>query len=530
MNISFINDKIKLMLLRDIVTVSKRVRETTRKKEKIFLISDFLKNCRGKEISIASSYLSGEIPQQSLGIGWGILEKVISTSLLNPKNINLIEVDQFLNEISSLSGKGSLEKKVKLLQDLFSSIDEEEKQFIAGLITGELRQGALVGIVIDAITEASNIPEQLIQQAFMLSGNIGEVARVALEEGVSGLSSFKPRLFKPISPMLANTAEKEDDPLLRWGEVACEYKIDGARIQVHKDKEEIKVFTRHLKEVTERVPEIIEFAKGLPFDQAIFEGEVFAIRGDGRPMPFQITMRRFGRVQEIERIRKELPLTSYFFDLLYIDGESLLNEPYNKRFHLLSKHIPDRYIIPRIITNQKDEILNFLKKSLEEGNEGIMAKSMDSPYVAGHRGYYWLKIKPSQTLDLVVLGAEWGHGRRKGYLSNLHLGARDPESGRFIMLGKTFKGLTDEMLRWQTEKLLSIEIDRDEWTVYVQPSLVVEIAFDSLQESPRYPGGLALRFARVKRYRLDKSPHEADTIQKVWEIFESNQRGVKNRI
>lgn len=520
----FISGKIKIVFLSDIVTVSKRVSETKRKKEKIFLISNFLKNCRGEEISIASSYLSGEISARSLGIGWAILERVIRNSILNPRPINLIELDRFFNEISNLSGKGSLEKKIKLLQILFSSINDEERRFLIGLITGELRQGVLEGIVLEAIADASNIPLQLIRQAFMFSSDIGEVARVALEEGIQGLSRFKPRLFHPIAPMLANTAEKEEDPLIRWGKVACEFKIDGARIQIHKEREDVRVFTRNLKEVTESIPEIIELARGLPLNQAIFEGEIFAIKPDGRPMPFQITMRRFGRIQDVENLKKEIPLSSYFFDLLYIDGESLLNEPYQKRFQILSKYIPKKYVIPRIIATEKNDILEFIKKSLTEGNEGIMAKSIDSPYVAGHRGYYWLKIKPAKTLDLVVLGAEWGHGRRKGYLSNLHLGARDPESGKFIMLGKTFKGITDQMLKWQTEKLLSIEIDRDERTVYVEPKLVVEIAFDSLQKSPRYPGGLALRFARVKNYREDKSPHDADTIQKVREIFESTQK------
>lgn len=511
------------MLLSDLVTVSKRVSETQRKKEKILLISNFLKNCYGEEISIAASYLSGEIPQGSLGIGWGILQKVISNPILNPKSFKLTEIDKIFHELTFLRGKGSSEKKIKLLQNLFSSINDDEKRFIIGLITGELRQGALKGIVIEAIAEASNIPIQLVQQALMFSGKIGEVARIALEKGLRGLSIFKPRLFQPIAPMLANTAESEEDPLIRWGKVACEFKIDGARIQVHKDGEEVKVFTRHLKEVTERVPEIIELVRSFPFDKAIIEGEIFAIRSDGRPMPFQITMRRFGRIQDIENIKNEFPLSSNFFDLLYIDGDSLINESYHRRFQILSNYVPDKYLIPRIVTEDKNEILEFLNISLNKGNEGIMAKSMDSPYVAGHRGYYWLKIKPAKTLDLVVLAAEWGHGRRSGYLSNLHLGARDPESGKFIMLGKTFKGLTDEMLKWQTEKLLSIEIGRDEWTVYVEPKLVVEIAFDSLQESPRYPGGLALRFARVKRYREDKSPQEVDTIQKVWEIFESDR-------
>jgi DNA ligase-1 len=324
--------------------------------------------------------------------------------------------------------------------------------------------------------------------------------------------------------MLANAAEGAEDALARWDPVACEFKIDGARIQVHRNGEEVRVFTRHLKEVTERVPEIVAAARGFRLDKAIFEGEAFAIRQDGRPLPFQTTMRRFGRVQDIESIKKETPLSSYFFDLLYLDGEPLLDEPYRRRFELLSESLPSEYRIPQIVTTDEKGVEQFLEKSMAAGHEGIMAKGVDSPYVAGQRGFYWLKIKPSRTLDLVILAAEWGHGRRKGWLSNLHLGARDPESGQFVMLGKTFKGLTDEMLQWQTERLISLETRRDEWTVYVQPKLVVEIAYSDLQESPRYPGGLALRFARVKRYREDKSPAEADTIQGIQALFEASRK------
>jgi DNA ligase-1 len=358
----------------------------------------------------------------------------------------------------------------------------------------------------------------------MFSGNIGEVAKTGIEEGASGLSRFQPKLFHPISPMLASPVEGEDEAINRLGEAGWEYKIDGARIQVHKDGKEIRIFTRHLKEITESIPEIITLAKKFPMDKAIFEGEAIALREDGRPLPFQTTMRRFGRIQDVEKIQKEIPLKPFFFDLIHLDGESLIENSYKERFGQLSERIPPEYLIPRMVTAEGQKVQEFLLQSLKEGHEGLMAKGLDSPYVAGQRGFLWLKIKPAQTLDLIVLAAEWGHGRRKGWLSNLHLGAKDTESGEFVMLGKTFKGLTDEMLQWQTKKLLELEIGRDEWSVYIRPELVVEIAFNNIQESPHYPGGLALRFARVKSFREDKSPSEADTFQKVREIFESNRK------
>jgi DNA ligase-1 len=503
------------MLFKELVDVSQRVGDTARKKEKASLLAECLKRGRGQEIALAASYLSGQIPQGSLGIGWTTLQKVLANLDECPRPLSLLEVNRFFEEIAQWRGAGSAEKKVKALRDLFSSAREDERRFLTGLIMGEVRQGALEGLVVEAIGQASGLAVERIRQGVMFAENIGEVARVALEEGLGGLSRFQPRLFQPVAPMLANAVKGEGDALERWGRVACEFKIDGARIQVHKNGEEVRVFTRHLKEVTERVPEIVAAARKFRIDKAIFEGETVAMRPDGRPLPFQTTMRRFGRVQEVERMEKEIPLTSYFFDVLYLDGEPLFDEPYRKRFELLSEGIPSEYRIPQIVTADEKMAREFLEKSLGAGHEGIMAKGVDSPYVAGQRGFYWLKIKPAKTLDLVILAAEWGHGRRKGYLSNLHLGAKDPESGQFVMLGKTFKGLTDEMLRWQTERLLSLETRRDEWTVYVRPRLVVEVAYSNLQESPRYPGGLALRFARVRRYREDKSPSEADTIQRI---------------
>jgi DNA ligase-1 len=319
--------------------------------------------------------------------------------------------------------------------------------------------------------------------------------------------------------MLANSVEDVPEALARLGEAAFEYKLDGARIQVHKRGTEARIFTRQLQEVTDRVPEIVESVQNLPARDIVLEGEAIALRPDGRPKPFQVTMRRLGRNKDVAAIRQEIPLSSFFFDCLYLDGEGpLLTAPYRDRMDHLIRVAPASSLLPRIVTGRPDEAERFLRRALEEGHEGVMAKSLTAPYVSGQRGFHWLKLKASVTLDLVILAAEWGHGRRQGWLSNLHLGARDPRSGQFVMLGKTFKGLTDEMLRWQTERLLAIETHRDEWTVYVKPELVAEIAFNEIQESLRYPAGLALRFARVTRYRPDKSAADADTIQTVIDL------------
>ena len=332
------------------------------------------------------------------------------------------------------------------------------------------------------------------------------------------------RLFAPVAPMLANSADDVPETLSRLGAAAFEFKLDGARIQVHKSEDEIRIFTRQLQDVTGRLPEVVEWARAWPIRAAVLEGEAIALRPDGRPQPFQITMRRLGRIRDVEAVRREIPLSSLFFDCLYLEGDGpLIDRPYHQRVQLLDAIVPAESRTPRIVTNRQDEAESFLQRALAAGHEGLMAKSLSAPYVAGQRGFHWLKLKAAKTLDLVVLAAEWGHGRRSGWLSNLHLGARDPASDTFVMLGKTFKGLTDEMLRWQTEKLTSLEVRRDDWTVYVRPELVVEVAFSDIQESPRYPAGLALRFARVKRFRPDKDAREADTIPTVMALFEKQR-------
>jgi len=513
-----------MLFLKNLVEISETVSATTKKKEKASLLAHFLREAKEKDIFLLAFYLSGELPQGRLGVGWAMLQEASKESSFHSNPVSLIDLDRYFDIIAEEKGPGSSRKKIQILTEVFSRSDEKEKEFLVKLIMGEIRQGALEGLVLEAVARASSLSADRLQRSFMFSGNIGEVARTAMEEGASGLSRFQPSLFHPISPMLASPVEREEEAIERLGEAGWEYKIDGARIQVHKDGEEIRIFTRHLKEVTESIPEVVDLAKKFPMDKAIFEGEAIALREDSKPLPFQTTMRRFGRVKNVDRMRGEIPLRPFFFDLLYLDGGSLLETSYQERSTQLSERLKPQYLIPRIITAEAKKVQDFLIQSLKAGHEGLMAKGLESPYVAGQRGFSWLKIKPAQTLDLVVLAAEWGHGRRTGLLSNLHLGAKDKESGEFVMLGKTFKGLTDEMLRWQTKKLLELETERDEWTVYVKPELVIEIAFNDIQESPHYPGGLALRFARVKRFRQDKSPLETDTFQKIRAIFESSRK------
>jgi DNA ligase-1 len=349
----------------------------------------------------------------------------------------------------------------------------------------------------------------------MMTGDIVPVARLLAESGESGLDACDIRLFQPVQPMLAQTAEDVEGALHDLGEAALEFKFDGARVQVHRSGDEVKVYSRALNDVTPAVPEIVEAARKMPGRDLIFEGEVLSLTPEGRPQPFQVTMRRFGRKLDLERMRAELPLTPFWFDLLYLDGQSLIDEPQRRRFLSLTELVPASALVPHTLTGDPTAAAEFLRDALERGHEGIMAKSIEAGYAAGARGQSWLKVKKAHTLDLVILAAEWGNGRRQGWLSNLHLGARDTEKGGFAMLGKTFKGLTDEMLAWQTEQFLKLEIGRDSYTVYVEPKIVAEIAFSDIQVSPRYKSGLALRFARVKRYRTDKTAEEADTFQTV---------------
>jgi DNA ligase-1 len=465
------------------------------------------------------------VPQNKLGVGWAALQAAASGVPAESSGLELVEVNAALERISRTGGKGSAETRQRLLRELLSRMTADEQQFLVGLITGELRQGALEGLVAEAVARAAAVPADEVRRAVMLAGDLPRVAHAALTEGSAGLSRFDVRLFRPVLPMLAGTAETEMEALAELGEAVLEWKLDGARVQIHKSGDDVRVYSRRLNEVTPAVPEVAEQARALPARELILEGEAIALRPDGTPLPFQTTMTRFGRRLDVARVRGTVPLTLFLFDLLYLDGVSLLDEPLARRAEALARTVPASLLVPRIVTASADAAREFLAEALARGHEGIMAKALDAPYEAGRRGRRWLKLKPVRTLDLVVLAAEWGHGRRRGWLSNLHLGARDQVGGGFVMLGKTFKGMTDEMLAWQTARLQELEVSRDGHTVYVRPELVVEVGFNDLQASPQYPGGLALRFARVKGYRPDKVAGDADTMATLREIWRRQTGG-----
>jgi DNA ligase-1 len=501
------------MLLAGVVETSRRVADTSKRLEKIGLLAGLIRQLDPKEIEIAVQFLAGQTRQGRIGIGYAALRDARNSPAASP-TLEILDVDRILESITEVSGGGSQGRRLELLQAMFARATEAEQQFLTGLLMGELRQGALEGIMLEAVARASGISTERVRRAAMLAGDIARVARAALETGEAGLSQYDVQLFRPIQPMLAQSADDIPEALACIGEAALEYKMDGARVQVHKSGDDVVVYSRSLKDVTPAVPEVVELVRALPARDLILDGEVISLLPGGRPQPFQITMRRFGRKLDVERMRQELPMTPFWFDLLYLNGGPLLDEAQARRFTALAELAPDS-LIPHTVTGDAAAGDEFLEQALARGHEGIMAKAIDAKYAAGARGQSWVKVKRARTLDLVILATEWGHGRRKGWLSNLHLGARDTEKGGFAMLGKTFKGLTDEMLEWQTQELLKLEIGRDSYTVHVEPKLVVEIAFNEIQVSPRYASGLALRFARVKRYRMDKTAAEADTFEMV---------------
>jgi DNA ligase-1 len=509
------------MLLAAVVATSQRVAETPRRLEKISLLAALLRQLEPEEVQIAVALLSGSTRQGRIGVGYAALRDAaaaLTEAGSETAGLEIREVDRILSELAAVKGAGSDRQKRSLLHSLLSRATAHEQTFLSGLLLGEIRQGALEGIMLEAVAKASGISPERLRRAAMMAGDIARVARSALESGLAGLAPYDIQLFRPVQPMLAQTAEDVGAALADLGEAALEYKFDGARVQVHRSGGQVAVFSRSLNDVTAAVPEIVEAARALPGAGLILDGEVLSLTPDGRPQPFQVTARRFGRKLDLDRMRAELPLTPFWFDLLYLNGQSLLDEPQSRRFQTLVELAPPNTLVPHTLTADPQRAGEFLHQALHQGHEGIMAKAAGAVYAAGARGQSWLKIKQAHTLDLVILAAEWGHGRRRGWLSNLHLGARDTEKGGFAMLGKTFKGLTDQMLAWQTAELLKAEIGRDAYTVFVAPQLVAEIAFNEIQVSPHYPSGLALRFARVKRYRPDKSPSDADTFQTVQKL------------
>jgi ATP-dependent DNA ligase I len=507
------------MLLNDLVTTSAAVAEASSRLAKIGLLADLLRRLAPEEIEIAIGFLSGEPRQGRIGIGGSTIWTAKDVSPADGSRLTLHDVDEAFTEIGAVKGSGSAATRIGRLRDLLGRATRAEQDFIVRLLFGELRQGALEAVLVEAVAKASGTPSASLRRAVMMAGALAPVARAALLSGEAGLTGFGVQLFQPVQPMLAQPAEDMSDALVQLrNDVSLEWKLDGARIQGHKSGDEIRVFSRNLRDVTSAVPEVVHAIRALDVRDLIVDGEVIALRGDGSPQPFQITMQRFGRKLDVERLRHEIPLTPVLFDCLYAEGEPLVDVPQEARATRLESIAPT-LVVPRLVRPTPETAARFLDETLRRGHEGLMVKSLAAPYAAGRRGQQWLKVKIARTLDLVILAAEWGHGRRTGWLSNLHLGARDPVHGGFVMLGKTFKGLTDEMLAWQTEQLRSLELSHDRHTVYVKPELVVEIAFNEVQESPHYPGGLALRFARVKGYRQDKSANDADTIDAVRDIY-----------
>jgi DNA ligase-1 len=502
------------MLLADVAAVSGQVAETSRRLGKIELLAGLVRRMSGAEVRVAVSWLTGELPQRQIGVGWAALRS--SPPAAGVASLTVDEVDDRFSAIKAATGPGSQTLRRDLLADLLGRCTDDEQTFLRGLLSGGLRQGALAGVMADAIARAADVSAPQVRRAAMLTGDLAGTAALALTEGSAGLASVHLHVGRAIGPMLAQTAASIDDALARLGApVLWQQKLDGVRIQAHKSGNEVALFTRTLDDVTARMPEVAATVAALPARELVLDGEVIAIRVDGRPAPFQQTASRTG--SRTGTAESQAALTFYPFDLLYLDGADLLTTPTQDRVRALQSIIDNSAAVGRIgqlITGDPIAAQAFLAEALSSGHEGVVAKSINAPYEAGRRGAGWLKIKPVHSLDLVVLAVEWGSGRRQGWLSNIHLGALD-DTG-FVMLGKTFKGMTDEMLAWQTQRFTELAVGpTDGWVVELRPEQVVEIAFDGVQRSTRYPGGVALRFARVLRYRDDKAPTDADTLATV---------------
>jgi DNA ligase-1 len=502
---------------------SQRLTETSKRNDKRAALSACVLAADPEERGLAALYLSGQVRQAKLGVGYAQLGSLRDLPPSAAATLRLCDVDAALAAVASDSGPGVAARRLQTLADLYARATEVEQRFLRGVLLGELRQGAVESLVVDAVAVAAAVPNDVLRRALMLSGDLEHVTSVAFDDGEAGLRAQVLTLFRPVAPMLAEPANDVTVALSQLGKCALEFKLDGARIQVHRRDAEVRAYSRTGNDVSHAVPEVIELIAGLPCRELVLDGEVLALRTDGSPFPFQDTMRRFGRKLDVPRLRETLPLSAFFFDCLHHDGRTLLDETTETRTQVLETLLPETARMPRIVTDDLDVARAFMEKALSAGHEGLMAKALNAPYAAGKRGANWLKIKRAHTLDLVVLAAEWGSGRRTGKLSNLHLGALDADTGEFVMLGKTFKGLTDELLDFQTRALLERELHRDAYTVYVRPELVVEIAFSDIQKSPRYPAGLALRLARVKRYRDDKNARDASTLAEVRSIFEASQ-------
>ena len=512
------------MLLLDVAATSVEVGGTSSRLTKVAHIAELLRRAAAEPdvVAIIVSWLSGELRQRQIGVGWASLRSRPPPA--SDPVLTVIGVDATFSKIGAVSGKGAQATRAELVAGLFAAATETEQAFLLRLLGGELRQGALAGIMADAVAKAAGIPAPAVQRAAMLGGDLPAVAAAGLSGGAVALDAFTLRVGRPVGAMLAQTATGVADALERHGGTTIfEAKLDGARVQIHRAGDEVTVYTRSLDDVTARLPEVVEATLALPVTDLIADGEAIALRPDNRPHRFQVTASRFGRSVDVAwalAAQKAEPLSVFFFDILHRDGLDLIDAPTTERLAALDAVVPPVHRVDRLMTADPSEAADFLDATLAAGHEGVMAKAPDAPYQAGRRGAGWLKVKPVHTLDLVVLAVEWGSGRRRGKLSNIHLGARDPVSGEFVMVGKTFKGMTDSMLDWQTARFTELAVGGTEgYVVQLRPEQVVEVALDGVQKSSRYPGGLALRFARVVRYRDDKSPAEADTIDAVRALY-----------
>lgn len=501
--------------------------KTSGRNEKIRLIAEFLRMLEPYEVKPAVHLIIGSIfptaESKTLNVGWATMSKVgKGQSKLFTKPLTIMKVAQYFDDIASARGRDSKARKAELLTAMLSEATEIEGKWISKNIQGEMQHGVNEGVMVDAVAKAAKVSPDLVRVADMLSGNLGEVATTALSRGGEGLSKYGIQIFKPVKPMLAEITGSVEEALREHGgRSAFEIKLDGARIQMHKKGQEVRVFSRHLSEVTEGLPDVVSMVRdGVRADAAILEGEAVAVGKNGRPMVFQDLMRRFGRIHDVHKAMREIPLQIHLFDILYLDEKALLNIPYEGRREMLEGLCDPGLLVKRLVTADPTEAKRFLESAMRAGHEGLMAKELGSVYEVGKRGKRWLKVKPSEELDLVIVAADWGYGRRTGWLSNYHLAARDEETGEFMTVGKTFKGLTDEEFKEMTKKLQEIKVSEDGYTVSVRPQIVVQTAFNEIQRSPHYRSGFALRFARITRLRGDKAPEEADTIQRVRALYD----------
>jgi DNA ligase-1 len=512
----------------ELAQLCQRVEATTKRNEKIALISPFLKSIGPAEVPMATLFLAGKAFPESdprvLEISYATVSdasKNLGQSRLTEHPLMIRDVYDTLEKIAETSGSGSRDRKLSLLQTILTQASPVESEFLTRMLLGEMRIGVVEGVLLDAIADASGISRDLVRRAHMLHGDIGDVASLAMSRGATALEKISLRLFVPVKPMLAEMADDAQQVLAEHeGGTAFEYKFDGARIQIHKKDEQVRIFSRRLTDVTDSIPEIVDFAKThVKSSEFLIEGEVVATGAAGRPIPFQDLMRRFRRVHEIDDMAGRIPLKLYLFDALQVDGKILIDQPYTDRWKILSRIVPEERLAPRIITTDVEKVEAFMESALKEGHEGLMAKSLTSNYSIGARGKKWFKIKPADKLDVVIVAADWGSGRRVGWLSNYHLAVRDEETGEFLVIGKTFKGLTDVEFETITKRLQEIKTRDGRYTVYVKPAIVAEVAYNEIQKSPRYKSGFALRFARISRFRDDKGPDNASTLQQLQQLY-----------